>query len=312
MRGTHSCLWWLVAVITSTSTKEVSAEQFTFEFFTDNTCTTIKSGPSGGGSWTFESDQCNAWTSSIPNSMKVLSCSSKCICFAQSPNSSSCGDATNSNVKESCSNTCEMDNQGSWLQIRDFEGCDASLQVDDSEYSCPCTNMSPNSVCTTDSDDNSDGPTSFPILNPTSEPNSSPISMPTSKPSVYSPSLPTSGPNYNPSGDSPTTRPSTRSCEDSSLRMKIVINGEKKRRYCDWAARRETESRCNIPTVASHCPIACANYGGNCNIDSEARFKTEKPDGNTIMRYCDPWVINNASYRCTFPGVQNTCRSTCS
>lgn len=149
MRGTH-CLCWLVgvAVITTISTK-VSAEQFTFEFFTDNTCTTIKSGPSGGGSWTFESDQCNAWTSSIPNSMKVLSCSSKCICFAQSPNSSSCGDATNSNVKESCSNTCEMDNQGSWLQIRDFEGCDASLQVDDSEYSCPCTNMSPNSVCTT-------------------------------------------------------------------------------------------------------------------------------------------------------------------
>ncbi|GFH49230.1 predicted protein [Chaetoceros tenuissimus] len=190
-------------------------------------------------------------------------------------------------------------------------------------------------------DDDDDAPTSTPNnLSPTSEPNSSPNSSPTSGPAGNtptsgpasgntptsgpasgntptsgpagnSPSLPTSGPNSNPSGNSPTTGPSTSACTDSPLRMKIVINGRNRRRGCSWAARLNTQERCNIATVASHCPITCANYSGNCNVDSQARFKTQKPDGQNIMRSCDPWVKNNPNYRCTFPGVMKTCRSTC-
>eukprot|EP00526_Cylindrotheca_closterium_P023527 CAMPEP_0113626646 /NCGR_PEP_ID=MMETSP0017_2-20120614/13783_1 /TAXON_ID=2856 /ORGANISM="Cylindrotheca closterium" /LENGTH=171 /DNA_ID=CAMNT_0000536839 /DNA_START=66 /DNA_END=581 /DNA_ORIENTATION=+ /assembly_acc=CAM_ASM_000147 len=135
----------LLSLLFCSFISKVSAEQFTFEFFTDNSCSTIKSGNGGGGSWSFQTDQCNAWTSSIDNSMKVLSCSSSCICFEQSPNSASCN--TNGNVKEMCTSTCNEDDQGSWLQMRDFSGC-GSLQVDDSEYSCQCTKMASNSVCT--------------------------------------------------------------------------------------------------------------------------------------------------------------------
>lgn len=99
-------------------------------------------------------------------------------------------------------------------------------------------------------------------------------------------------------------------CVDSDLRMKILINGNKKNRYCAWVARTNTEERCAIDTVSSHCPITCADYGGNCSIDSEARTKFTKDDGTQVMRYCT-WVANNPDVRCLYDNAIETCRVSC-
>lgn len=109
---------------------------------------------------------------------------------------------------------------------------------------------------------------------------------------------------YNPDDNDENT------CVDSELRMKILINGNKKNRYCTWVARKDTEERCAIDTVSSHCPITCANYGGDCSIDSEARTKFTKDDGTQVMRYCT-WVANDPDVRCLYENAIETCRVTC-
>ena len=110
----------------------------------------------------------------------------------------------------------------------------------------------------------------------------------------------------------PTATPSATqnvNCVDSSLAMKITINGNQKIKFCKWVARKKTASRCAIDTVSSHCPTTCINYGGNCNVDSAARAKFTKADGSTVMRYCT-WVANDKK-RCEYHNAIETCRSTC-
>lgn len=99
-------------------------------------------------------------------------------------------------------------------------------------------------------------------------------------------------------------------CVDSSLAMKITINGELKNKFCTWVARKKTESRCAIDTVSSHCPITCENYGGNCSVDSTARIKFTKEDGSNVMRYCT-WIASKPNERCEYDNAVETCRNTC-
>jgi hypothetical protein len=103
-----------------------------------------------------------------------------------------------------------------------------------------------------------------------------------------------------------------KSCHDSPLRMKVYIEseGEEKMKSCSWAGRvvEKVAERCNLPGVSTHCPISC---GTTCKyVDSEARFKVQKPDGKMINRYCS-FIAKNSSERCTFEGVTDTCRETC-
>ena len=101
-------------------------------------------------------------------------------------------------------------------------------------------------------------------------------------------------------------------CNDSPLRMKVFIEseGKEKMKSCLWAGRvvEKVTERCNLPGVSTHCPISC---GTTCkDVDSEARFKIQKPDGKMINRYCT-FIARNPSRRCTFEGITDTCRETC-
>lgn len=145
------------------------------------------------------------------------------------------------------------------------------------------------------------------------------LDAPTTSPSTsFMPSISLS-PSVSPSHSfTPTMKPSleattiAESCHDSPLRMKVFIEseGKEKMKSCSWAGRvvEKVTERCNLPGVSTHCPISC---GTTCNdVDSEARFKIEKPDGKKINRYCT-FVAKNPSVRCTFDGVTDTCRETC-
>lgn len=124
---------------------------------------------------------------------------------------------------------------------------------------------------------------------------------------------PTQTPTQKPSTLAPTETfidPVPPSCSDSTLRMKIKINGDYKLKYCDWAGRNAVGKRCSIPTVASHCPLTCAEYGGDCEIDSLALTKIMKDDKFGIHNCA--WVAEDASERCQYNGVAGTCRATCS
>lgn len=148
------CISSLAALTTNTN-----AETLVFGLYTDNTCTVPK-GISGDNPWTIDPETCFSWQRSNgpANSMQVLSCSSTCICYEQSPGSLLCD--SQGNVKESCTNSCRPDAQGSYLQISDYNGCGA-LQVPDDQYFCPCTQMVDNGVCTSLS------PNPAPTVNPT-------------------------------------------------------------------------------------------------------------------------------------------------
>lgn len=132
-------------------TKINGADEFKFGFYTDNTCTVPK-GIDDQNPWTVDPSQCFGWqrAGGPANSIEVLSCSSTCICFAQSPGSLDCSGTVNGNIKESCTNKCNADDQGSFLGISEFAGCGA-LQVPDSEYECGCTKMVDNNACSTSS-----------------------------------------------------------------------------------------------------------------------------------------------------------------
>ncbi|GFH44677.1 predicted protein [Chaetoceros tenuissimus] len=106
-------------------------------------------------------------------------------------------------------------------------------------------------------------------------------------------------------------------CMDSTLKMKIEINGEKRVKQCEWVARKEdvtiTAKRCTIPSVASHCPVSCKDYMSDCIVDSEARFKVsvnQDDTTKTVLRYC-AWAARKPDERCFYDGVGVTCRKSC-
>lgn len=93
------------------------------------------------------------------------------------------------------------------------------------------------------------------------------------------------------------------SCVDSPLRM--IVDGRS--RSCEWVARRNTENRCRIENVESHCPVTCNACATNQCTDSESRFIL----GNGDSKKC-VWVRRlNSRIRCAIDGVRNTCRQTC-
>ena len=99
--------------------------------------------------------------------MEVISCSSTCICYDQLPGSLTCDNG--GNVKESCTNSCNADSQGSFLQISNYNGCGV-LQVPDDKYFCPCTKMIDNDVCTSVTPSGSIAPSPIPMEVPTNVP----------------------------------------------------------------------------------------------------------------------------------------------
>ncbi len=93
-------------------------------------------------------------------------------------------------------------------------------------------------------------------------------------------------------------------CVDSTLKM-FIRDGAKK--GCAWVAANNTEERCMIPGVASHCPATC----GTCMlcVDSGKRFQM-KNEGKNI-KSCS-WVRRTDTVsRCEKEGVTSACRATC-
>ncbi len=94
------------------------------------------------------------------------------------------------------------------------------------------------------------------------------------------------------------------SCADSTLKM-FIRGGAKK--SCAWVAANQTQLRCEIPGVASHCPVTC----GTCIlcVDSAKRFQLKT--ASKEVKSCS-WVRNNKTkFRCTMEGVASACRATC-
>ena len=100
-----------------------------------------------------------------------------------------------------------------------------------------------------------------------------------------------------------------RSCEDSPFRFKVVKNGNRFTRDCIWVSKRATKSRCRLGGVKGQCPSTCGTCS-NC-VDSNSRIQF-KYNNKKITRDCI-WVANkNTQGRCKIPGMEYTCRVTCS
>ncbi|KAK3262350.1 hypothetical protein CYMTET_28789 [Cymbomonas tetramitiformis] len=121
-----------------------SSEGGTFDYaiYLDAACTQ----PGGQGAdmppWTFATESCNGWAGGVgDNSMKISSCSSKCICFTQFAGNRDCTETPQQNVKEACVDTCALDAQGTYLTMSSFTGCSDQFAVSDADYSCATTGM---------------------------------------------------------------------------------------------------------------------------------------------------------------------------
>lgn len=113
---------------------------------------------------------------------------------------------------------------------------------------------------------------------------------------------PTAAPNATP------TPPTSTSCTDSSLRIKIKKDGKFIMRDCIWVSNKSTQSRCALNGVSSTCSETC-NTCSSC-IDSPLRLKIFWQE-KFIRRDCE-WVNNRQTdRRCAVPGVADACRATC-
>ena len=123
------------------------------------------------------------------------------------------------------------------------------------------------------------------------------------------PSKPTSSPSEQSQG---TAKPSTMSlngsCNDSTLRFKVLKDQKFIRKDCTWVSSKDIDNRCNLPTVSSMCPDTCNNCR-NC-VDSTGTFKIEF---RGIIMYKDCiWIRSRQiKQRCALPGVSETCSATC-
>lgn len=92
-------------------------------------------------------------------------------------------------------------------------------------------------------------------------------------------------------------------CVDSTLPMRF----KRKNKTCAWAGRKNTEKRCNMRQVASHCPLTC----GKCFTCSDSYFKFRIPGKG--IRDCK-WVgrvPDKRDSRCSIAGVRETCQAIC-
>jgi len=105
---------------------------------------------------------------------------------------------------------------------------------------------------------------------------------------------------------SPSESPPTPSCVDSPSRFKLVKNGNKITRGCEWAARKPG-NRCTFDGI----PVTCRATCGTCDTctDSTLRFKTFK-NGDKITRGCE-WAATKPGNRCALEGVTETCPASC-
>ena len=100
-------------------------------------------------------------------------------------------------------------------------------------------------------------------------------------------------------------------CTDSPLIGRFVkATGEVVDKPCSWVSNKHTKKRCSYQNVASFCPSTCSEYGSQCEVDAEGRFKV-----NGVWRSCN-WVRNlpeKISERCSLQGgaVAKTCRQNC-
>ncbi len=130
-----------------------------------------------------------------------------------------------------------------------------------------------------------DGPTRLP---PTSSPTKSPT-----------PAKVTSNPTKAPTPSSPHG-----GCADSTLKM-FIRGGAKK--SCSWVATNNTQLRCEIPGVASHCPVTC----GTCILCTDSAKRFQLKTASKDIKSCS-WVRNaKTKFRCTMEGVASACRETC-
>ncbi len=106
----------------------------------------------------------------------------------------------------------------------------------------------------------------------------------------------------------PAAPPTSSSCDNSTLRLKIPWNGRLVMRDCTWVANRATIQRCAVPGISAACRDTC----GACNICQDSTLRLKIPwNGRLIMRDCT-WVANRATIqRCAVPGVAEACAKTC-
>jgi hypothetical protein len=123
-----------------------AAEPFKYGLYSDEACV-VPLPAFDPNPFPLETEDCQPYLRDFgpASSLKVLSCSSSCICFEESSSSDACDNVQS--VKEVCMNKCRLDDTGNtFLRLFDFTGC-GDKQVPDDEYTCPCTGMSKNCIC---------------------------------------------------------------------------------------------------------------------------------------------------------------------
>jgi hypothetical protein len=127
-------------------------------------------------------------------------------------------------------------------------------------------------------------PTPFPTIDITSSPSASPVR----------------------------SSPPPHRCDDSPFKIKVQYNNKTKFKTCEWVSR-HPNWKCQLDGVSTHCPGTCGSCG-TCS-DSTSRFLvtalTDGMNDDRNTKSCE-WVARkNTEYRCSIPGISETCRSTC-
>ncbi len=146
-------------------------------------------------------------------------------------------------------------------------------------------------------------------VQPSQSPSNDPV-QPSLSPSYFlsHSHAPSSTLSMRPVASTPPTPTTSFSCNDTSLRFKLLWNGNLIMRDCIWIGNRATVQRCKLPGVPTACPVTC----DACNTceDSTVRFKVGW-NSKKIMRDCT-WVGNKATVqRCNIDGVAEACPATC-
>ena len=143
---------------------------------------------------------------------------------------------------------------------------------------------------------------------------------PSAAPSVLSESpskVPTTSPPTTiPTSASPTvlvtttTSSPTTNCVDSELRLRFVLDEMIVSRYCSWAKKKNTKSRCSIENIAAACPLTCGSCNECVDPGPSLQFKFIHED-KEIRKSCNyvKRIPRKKKGRCRSSG--NICRATC-
>ena len=123
-------------------------------------------------------------------------------------------------------------------------------------------------------------------------------------------SSPTATPEATPT-NLPTNKPS-HSCIDTTFKFKSRNPTTDKITWkdCTWAARKNSDTRCQWKAVSSMCPATC----NTCSIclDSTTRFKIYRsPSSSKLLRRNCNWTAEKPRVRCKIEGMGDACRATC-